>query len=986
LPGVIFSYPKDGQIDVPVGSRLVVAFSDQVTASAIGACSVNGGAFCLVGPDGPVDVTPAVAADGMSVQLDSLSLDAGAKYQLFVGSDLAPFAKNLPADGSALVTFTTRNDQPRSGPPTLVGLDGADPAQPDLARPFLDTTTLSLVFSEPLDTRSVVLGPGAVQLLDSTGAEVPATLVADGIHVSIDPVDDLVGGASYQLVLGSSLVDLSGEKLAPLTFPFVPRNTHAVGSDGSPILYSEVLRTRQPGDPGWPSPRLGSTPNAMALTHPLIGNNSTSLLPGSLAGEIGDTTALGGPISLTVRRGQRLHVAGIDVALGGQIPVGVSTGDIEIEILTDANAMMYRNPYQSPDQSFDNARAPSYADLSLDLAVYAQDPTGNAVLSQTVLGVRGLGVVSVTDGVLDLEAVTSLDLNLLGVTKAPANMSLEVISDANAQPEADTTPPSLVTTYPQPPAQPTGQTWPAQPAALPVDSGIELIFSEPIDLEQALAGGIALLDCGTPAQAGSAADCSSGTPVDFVIESAGSVVVVRPRALLGYGETYQVALSGITDVAGNALAQGPASLQFATPVYSTASTAPMMIVMAHPGVGCALTKDGNTPAYSPGHCLGTAANAGDDDYQPFTVTPNEPLDIAFSQPIEGDNQGKVTLSPACGAPGSVQVEQLDSAGSCMAAVPGALVRRERSLRFVPDQPWLVGSHYSVSWNTSPDTTCRPNTLCGGPAAAPVPANFQALAGPTPGGASAVFPFDAIPANNATYLITPIAPFSDINGTGILDPGELPQPANSAHAMVTAAGGFAVSPPPATHLTPGKDTIYTFGGLAIELQTVQQNCELPDGTAADYCLPAILRPQSIYGTSIEMVVGNALLGPTVAETGLAMLRIREPIDGPPTGYVVNRNGKPTLVALMDVYMDAPSTVLPALEADTLHSLSVRLALEGTVEVGADGRMTIGATNTANVTITVSLDFGAIIAGTVTIEIPQGNMGLTASTPAVRGAPR
>ena len=67
----MFTYPLDGQLDVPTGARLVVTFSDPVNAGALGACRQGdavSGAFCLVGPAGPVDATPEVTPDGHGVQ------------------------------------------------------------------------------------------------------------------------------------------------------------------------------------------------------------------------------------------------------------------------------------------------------------------------------------------------------------------------------------------------------------------------------------------------------------------------------------------------------------------------------------------------------------------------------------------------------------------------------------------------------------------------------------------------------------------------------------------------------------------------------------------------------------------------------------------------------------------------------------------------------------------------------------------------------
>ena len=58
-PGVVFAYPADGQLDVPTGARVIASFSDPVDEGALGPCTATSGAFCLVGPDGPVKVDSA---------------------------------------------------------------------------------------------------------------------------------------------------------------------------------------------------------------------------------------------------------------------------------------------------------------------------------------------------------------------------------------------------------------------------------------------------------------------------------------------------------------------------------------------------------------------------------------------------------------------------------------------------------------------------------------------------------------------------------------------------------------------------------------------------------------------------------------------------------------------------------------------------------------------------------------------------------------
>jgi hypothetical protein len=126
----------------------------------------------------------------------------------------------------------------------------------------------------------------------------------------------------------------------------------------------------------------------IAIDKPLIGRELSTVLPAALSARLGDPSVLGGPIAFVIPRGQRLTATGLDVKLGGQIPAGLSTGDIQIEFLTDAGGRIYRNPFQPDEQRPENLASPLYVDLSMDVAIYTVDPVGNAVISQIALGCK----------------------------------------------------------------------------------------------------------------------------------------------------------------------------------------------------------------------------------------------------------------------------------------------------------------------------------------------------------------------------------------------------------------------------------------------------------------------------------------------------------------------------------------------------------------------------------------------------------------------
>jgi hypothetical protein len=952
-PGVIYTFPRDGQLDVPLSARVVVSFSDAVVASAIAPCSGSAadpvGALCLVGPDGPLAATAEVAGDGRIVQLAGAALAEGTTYAVYVRAALAPGAANLPSSGP-LFRFTTRSTRPRAAAPAIVAINGAAPTAPDALGAVFDSSTIRLAFSEPLDPRTVALGPGAIELVDTvSGDAVPARLLAAGIHVSIDPIDDLIADREYRLAIGGALTDPDGQAVAAQTFTLTPQRGRA---DAAIV---QTLRTRAAGDPGPEGASAGADHNAIAIASSLIGAQSVEVRSSALEVELGDPAA-GGPLAFTIRRGQRLRARGLDVKLGGELPVGLSTGDIVIELLSDGGGAIHRNPRQPAGQRPDNDRSPLIADLALDLAVYAADPAGNAALTQTVLGVEGSGVVIATDGVLDLEAVISIDLDLLGVTRAATNLVLEMITDAAAAPEADGTAPALLAALPSGTADP-----------LSADTAVELIFSEPVDLERARAGGVRL-------------ETESGQPVASAVESHGAALAIRPLAPLPSGASFRVALTDVADLTGNALpaTSGPA---FSTPARA-ATTAPLTVVSVHPGAPCALTGGSAT---TPGHCL--TSGSPDDNYPLFTLAANDAIDARFTQ---APAPASVTRGDACDT-GSVRIEELDASGACARPVAGTLRLRDRALSFVPDAPWRVGQRYRLTLVSGPDASCAAGEICGGNGVA---ASFSPLN--RPGNAlvraDLVIDFTGAPATTAALAITETVPIGDANGSGEIEPGELAGDTNRVALRITRTTGVVTA---ASFLAPDciaataepEGCMALSGAIPVELLPLARNCALPGGGTAASCIPVALSPQLVLATSLTLrataVIENVpiTLDPP---TGALVLRVREPAGGRLTGYLIDDAGVPTLVASLDVYLDAPAMVIPLLGHD-LHAKPVSIALRGPLRFLADGRIAIAVSNVADVPITVNIA-GGNVSGAVEMVIPSGELKLQLASPPLRGGGR
>ncbi|MEO8845647.1 MAG: Ig-like domain-containing protein [Kofleriaceae bacterium] len=952
-PGVVFTYPADTQVDVPTGAHILVTFSEPVDGSALAACggstTAPTGGFCLVGPDGVIAATPTVVGtDLKTVELD-VTLAEGASYTAFVAAAVDPAATNLPASGTPLFHFTTRSSQPKSAVPTLIAVNGGDPANPESFRPMLESTTIELLFSEPLDARSVVQAVGAIELDDSSNVAVPATLFTDGIHVALDPKTDLTPGATYTIRIGNKLLDRGGQPVTPTTVALTPRDTHG----GNPVI-PQTLKTRQMGDPGSTTSHTGLPTNAITIDKPLVGTQVTNVLASELATELGDPLALGGPIAFTIRRGSRLRNSGLDVKLGGIIPANLSTGDIEIELLTDGGGRLYRNPHQDPTQRPENERSPLYVDLSMDVAIYTVDPKGNAVLSQTILGLTGVGVVSATDGVLDIETVAALDLGLLGVTKAPTNLVLELITESASSTtsslNADTTPPTLVATYP-------GQ----NDHDVAVDSGVDLLFSEPIDLDRARAGGLTL-------------QTGAGTTVPSVIESHGAAVVVRPIARLARGAPYKVIYTDVADVAGNPLAP-PNPLAFSTTTI-TSTDNPVAVTASHPGVGCALT--GGT-ATSPGRCVDGAGT--DDLYHPFTIAADEPAEVAFDQPVVPTS---LTLGATCGT-GSVRFEEVSSTGTCTAPVKGTIIVHERSFQFIPDVPWVVGKTYAMTLVSGNNSNCDANEICGVKNAASFDQLNSMDGAGAAGGPNLVMPFTGTAPSGATYMLTTAAPFTDVNGSGSIDGSETTEDDNRSVMHVAGTDGSinsaSFTTPSCAGGTAGDGCLYIAGAMAVEMEPIQIGCTLPDGTSVATCMPVAIAPGVMYGTSATM---SASVGISVSSpTKTSILRVREPATGPVTGYIYDDGGTPSFVVKLDLYMDAPDLSI-TLSSHDLHSKPFSLMLKGPVTFLPDGRIAIAVKNVADVPITINVSVTLLGAGDVRLVLPAGQMKLQLLSAPLRGA--
>jgi hypothetical protein len=406
--------------------------------------------------------------------------------------------------------------------------------------------------------------------------------------------------------------------------------------------------------------------------------------------------------------------------------------------------------------------------------------------------------------------------------------------------------------------------------------------------------------------------------------------------------------------------------------------APLAALAVYPGAPCAVFGASSTGG---GRCVG--ANPNDDAYPLATIAADERIAVAFDQPVAA---ASVTLGTVCGT-GSVRVEHVDASGNCTEPVAGTLIRHARDLAFVPDKPWLPGEHYELRLVSGPNTTCDPGELCG---ANGKPASFDPLGGMTgsaAGGPDLVADFIAGAATGSTNLVAGAAPYGDINGSGKLEAGEVAPATNRVALKIAGTGGLltqaSFSAPDCIPETPEVEgCMYLLGAIPAQLGTARTDCALPDGSTAPTCVPVLMTPQIMFSTSLAMSAGA--LGISIpTQTGTSVMRMRDHNNGPLEGYIVDRNGQPTLVTALDLYMDAPDMSVPLATHD-MHSKPLSVQLEGPVTFRPDGRLSLALANVADVPLSVGINAPLGISGTVNLVVPKGDMQLQLLTKPQRGS--
>ncbi|WP_133493065.1 Ig-like domain-containing protein [Alcanivorax sp. 24] len=738
---LLYAYPDNGQTEVPTPVPVVLRFSSAVTVDdAEAAITLHEG-----------DASgPTLAATFSTVDGEPRGLVLNPDDKLKPLTDYTVVIRNLKLEkGTAanqVVSFTTRplHEGPRS---LVVSSDDfvIERRIPDggSSEPVMDFSTFRFQFSQPIDPATVHYGDAPasstapadnVGLYDSQGNLVDAVLVVNDRYMTVDPnpqSDDpenpyftyLTPGENYTLRLGDGITSVYGETFGGDEIAFTPKDSSPRGEPG--ILVQRITDSANRTNL---SPLTGKPINEVPVNGVLLGEdaNITQASNNAVMAELADVTQYPDVTPIRLPRNTVLDGSSIDVLIGGHVPAGFSSGQVEMRMLSDATGYLVPNPYNS-----NRSDALRIVHLFMDVAIATEDPRTNGAFTQDILHIELIGTAAVdtTEGVLNIDAVSVVEPNVLGQEYGYGLLSFQLQSykdqqnppvDAVAEME-DNQPPVLQSwTLGDYEDLATNQLQPKSYLYQPGDP-IIINFNEPLNIKT-LAGKLSLYE--------------NGSPINIDYRTDGAALVIYPENPLSYDKEntpieYELTFdpAGVEDLSGNALSttdlglfrlplqvENREQVVFGTPTGALVPTEKRspLVLSAYPGFPCALDPDTTDLANDDsGRCLGgfPGLNSGteydmkpEDDHIPVMHLPgNMPIIVTFSKNIDPKS---VLLGD------SFIVESINPDGSIISEVSGNIEIHPRSITFYPDQPWSKGQLYRYSLASNGDINSS-SAICDG---------------------------------------------------------------------------------------------------------------------------------------------------------------------------------------------------------------------------------------------------------------------------------
>ena len=626
-----------------------------------------------------------------------------------------------------------------------------------------------------------------------------------------------------------------------------------------------------------------------------------------------------------IRKGSVIRMSSMDVNIGGAIPAGYATETLYLTLLTDTVGYLTQEESLNP---FNKARLT----MIMDTSMIAQNPKANGALSQDLLNVTLTGIAGFTNGILEVDAVGDIKVELLGLETAnsTATFFLKAYADQDNAPlkETDVTPPEL-------------QHWiPGNKTdRFKLSDSILLTFNEGLDIRN-LSDEIQL-------------QTQSGQTIESHIRQDGSVVIIDPVSSLQAGESYEVTLSAyVSDMAGNVIDQ-PFVLPFTTQSIDQGAMAAPMLASVYPGYNCRFTD----PDYAngiAGRCSGGAES--DDKFNIFTLPSNRNILIEFNQPMDLNT---IHHGQECGE-GNFRVEVIDENRNCLAGVHGKLTKTASGLEFEPKEGWQPDVLYRYSLYTAKTSSCNGNdnvpcSIYGLPLnAKPLKIKNENRA---EGSNSIHMPFRIVE-EELVNVFNPLrqVPTADVNRNFLLDSSEAVIVENAS--KLTVGGTTGLVQQALLGCKEGscqrQQSIYVSGSLPTDVGTYDP---------INKHIPVYMYPQALMTTTVTMYA-KTILGWLENPTGPQVMRMRANYDEngqsqPTVGYITWDEAlqQAIITTTMNVYLDAPGLApkILGIELDTnMHSLPLTIELSGPVKFIEDGRMEIQLSNLETVDIDVVIE--------------------------------
>ena len=709
---LLYAYPDNGQGEVSTAAPVVLRFSSAVNlGEAQNSITVYEGD---AQSGTVVAVTPeSVAGEPNNVLLQpDEDLKPNQAYTVVI-EDLR-LRRGTAKDQT--LTFTTR--PLHEGPKSLVVKEDTfevSRRMPDGSdmEPVMDFSSFRFQFTQPIDRATAMYGDGnTVVLRDGAGDPVDATLLIDGAYMTVDPDQEyLNAGETYTLDITAGLASTYGETLGAQSYTLTPKDS---SPKGEPAILVQKLTQ------GTTSRLTGKPVNEVPVNGTLLGENKniTQASAEVVRAELADVTTYTDVTPIRLPKGTVLNGAEISpILIGGEVPAGFGSGDVTMTVLSDASGYLVPNPYAG-----NNPNALRIVHLLMDVGIATSEARANGAFTQDLLHIElvGLAEVDPTAGVLNLDAVSVVEPNILGQEYGYGMLSFQLQSykDQNNPPH-----------YAEDNVSPSTQSWVpggGNQILFEARDPIVINFDEPID-SKSVKGNVSLYE--------------NQNAIGFEYTVDGSALIIHASDMFKKSKEsedykYHVEIDeGISDLSGNKL-QAIALDEFEFPLIvetrtqlndengaPTNITVPAekrspIVLAAYPGFPCALDQAsldlsnaimGRCQGAFPGWQQGTEVDIKEaDDLLPLVELPaNKPIFIQFSKEIDRN-------SVIAGQ--TFSVERINESGSVLEGVDGDINVESKAISFWPEKPWMEGELYRYTLKSngdsaSPVADCNGGAVC-----------------------------------------------------------------------------------------------------------------------------------------------------------------------------------------------------------------------------------------------------------------------------------